>query len=308
MRRPFHIVGIVIAIACGGYFIAIGIENAQEIRDLRLSSSALMGFAVAVLLFVITMVSGGIAWHIALSATGEPSKPLAALTAVLLSQFAKYVPGNIAHVVGRVALARQYGFALPRVIVSMVFETGWVIIAAFVVAAAAVLIEGPRLWAALPRFPIEGIVLVVLAALVAPVAGTWVLGRWRPTWLLRLIGDADVVLPSVWPTLACVAIYCMGFSIGGAVLDLIAQYLLAAANSHYVLLTGVFAVAWVAGYIVPGAPGGLGVREAIQVAALGPIFGDGTAVALALIFRVCTVTADGVAFLIGLVLRQSIRR
>jgi len=60
----------------------------------------------------------------------------------------------------------------------------------------------------------------------------------------------------------------------------------------------------VAGYIIPGAPGGLGVREAILVAALGPVYGEGTAVALAIIYRVCSITADGLAFLIGLILRR----
>jgi len=306
MRRLAHFAGIAVAIACGGYFVVVVIENAAAFPALNWNGATVTGFAAAMALLLATMVTGGIAWHIALRAMGEPPKLRAALAAVILPQIAKYLPGNVAHVVGRVALARRYGFALPRVILAMTFETGWVIIAAVGVSVAALLVEGPRLSAALPQFPAEGIALVIAAALAVPAAAAWMLGRWRPRMLARLLGDTDIALPGIWPTLACVAIYCTSFAIGGFALDILAQGPLAAADGRYVLLTGVFAVAWVAGYVVPGAPGGLGVREAILVAALGPVYGEGTAVALALIFRVCSVAVDGLGFLTGLVLRRSL--
>ena len=108
------------------------------------------------------------------------------------------------------------------------------------------------------------------------------------------------------PTFACVALYGLGFAFAGFALDMLARGSLEVADSHFTLLTGVFAVAWVAGYVTPGAPGGLGVREAILIAGLGPIYGPGTAAALALIVRVCSVVADGLGFLSGLVLRRSL--
>ena len=130
------------------------------------------------------------------------------------------------------------------VILAMVFETGWVIIAAVGVALVVLLIEGPQLSAALPQFPAEGIALVIIVALTAPAAVASILSRWRPRPLARLLGDAESTLPGVWPTLTCVAIYIAGFSVTGLALDLLAQGPLAAADSHYVLMTGVFAIAW----------------------------------------------------------------
>ncbi len=56
----------------------------------------------------------------------------------------------------------------------------------------------------------------------------------------------------------------------------------------------------------PGSPGGLGVREVILVAALGPIYGAGPAFALALVLRVCNLAADGLGFVAGLALRRSL--
>ena len=63
----------------------------------------------------------------------------------------------------------------------------------------------------------------------------------------------------------------------------------------------------VAGYITPAAPAGLGVREGVLLAALGPVHGAETAVAITVVLRACTLAADGLGFLAGLVLQQSVR-
>ncbi len=308
VSRLYRFAGIAAAVACGGYFIAVGVEHAAAFPALRWNGAAVAALVAASLLFMATMVIAGFAWHVALRAAGEPPRLWAAVAAVLLSQVAKYVPGNFAHVIGRAALARRYGFALPRVILAMTFESGWILVTATLVAVAALLVEGPRLSAALPELPAAWIAVVLAAALAAPAAGAWVLGRWRPGPLARLLGNAAVALPGVAPTLACIALYCANFALAGLALDLIAQGPLAAPESRFVLLTGIFAVAWVVGYVTPGAPGGLGVREAILVVALGPVYGAGTAFALALVLRVCTFAADGIGFLAGLAIRRSIAR
>ena len=71
----------------------------------------------------------------------------------------------------------------------------------------------------------------------------------------------------------------------------------------------VFSAAWIAGFLAPGAPAGLGVREAILLAGLGPLFGAATAVEVAIFFRVLSVAADLVAPCAGsLLLRAPGRR
>ncbi len=137
MRRLAHLTGIAAAIACGGYFIAVGVEHAAAFPALRWNGAAVAGLVVASLLFMATMAIAGFAWHVALRAAGEPPRLWAAVAAVLLSQVAKYVPGNFFHIIGRATLARRYGFALPRVILAMAFETGWIIVTATLVAVAA---------------------------------------------------------------------------------------------------------------------------------------------------------------------------
>ena len=65
----------------------------------------------------------------------------------------------------------------------------------------------------------------------------------------------------------------------------------------------VFAVAWVAGLITPGAPGGLGVRESIITLGLGGVIGEPAALTAALMHRAVSVTGDAIAFGLGCALR-----
>ncbi len=299
---------MVAAIGCGAYFIAVGVEHASAFPALRWNASAFTGLALAIVLFFVTMVIAGFAWYVVLRATGEQPQLSAAVMTIMLSQFAKYLPGNFAHVIGRVVLARSHGCSMPRVVFAMAFETGWVIVAAAAVSVIALLLGEAGHLAALPDFAgAWSWAALVVVAIGVPAIGAWTLNRWRPGPLAKLLGDTSVSLPGIAPTLVCFALYCGSFILAGAALEFLAQGLFGAGESRFALMTGVFALAWVAGYITPAAPAGLGVREAVLLAALGPVYGAETAVAIAVVLRACTLAADGLGFLVGLVLQRSVR-
>jgi len=56
---------------------------------------------------------------------------------------------------------------------------------------------------------------------------------------------------------------------------------------------------------VPGAPAGLGLREAVLMLGLSPVLGEPEALALALVYRLLTVAADAVLAGIGFALSAS---
>ena len=70
--------------------------------------------------------------------------------------------------------------------------------------------------------------------------------------------------------------------------------------------SGVFALAWLAGYLLPGAPAGIGVRESMMVLLFAPLLGEGVAIALGVTSRLATTLADAVAFVTGWIWRGSI--
>ena len=79
------------------------------------------------------------------------------------------------------------------------------------------------------------------------------------------------------------------------------------ANENTALLAVAFLTAWLAGFVVPGAPGGLGVREAILVAFLSAHLPTADVLAFALASRLVT-TLGEIVFALGASLFVSLDR
>ena len=60
-----------------------------------------------------------------------------------------------------------------------------------------------------------------------------------------------------------------------------------------------FALAFVVGYVTPGSPGGLGVREAILDGLYAPTLGSGVAAGLFVVLRVLSVAGDVLTFFVA---------
>ena len=92
----------------------------------------------------------------------------------------------------------------------------------------------------------------------------------------------------------------------GIASDILAQGLFGVRDHHIGLLTGTFAIAWVAGFLTPGAPAGLGVREVILLKVLGNFYGTGVAAGITISLRVITLIADCLIFGIALMVKQKL--
>lgn len=290
------------------YFCVHAARNWSELTALQWNGSGLAALFAGLGLYVVLLGTAPLAWFALLRGVGETPRYIQVLTISLLSQFAKYIPGNVAHHIGRVALARGFGLSTGKVIVTMTIETGWVVFTGATVGLFAVLLRAPVLLDGGGMVP--GIWQIAIAGMVGalvPVAAAWLLDRWQPGPLRRMLGAAAIRPPVPHALLACFGAQCALFLLMGAMLHLLASWLLGLAGADYWLATGVFAVAWVAGFIVPGAPGGLGVREAILIAGLGPVYGEPGAVAVALLLRALSTIGDGIGFLGGLVARRAAR-
>jgi uncharacterized membrane protein YbhN (UPF0104 family) len=89
--------------------------------------------------------------------------------------------------------------------------------------------------------------------------------------------------------------YSLTFILSGIVLVLIYQYLLDvpidSIGKVFVIISG-FVISWLLGYVMPGAPGGIGIRESIMVLLFSPYFGKENALFAAIIYRLITIIAD----------------
>jgi uncharacterized membrane protein YbhN (UPF0104 family) len=79
-----------------------------------------------------------------------------------------------------------------------------------------------------------------------------------------------------------------------------------ATESHLLIGISLFAAGWIAGFLTPGAPAGLGVRDAILLAGLTPLYGGREAVGITLVLRLVTTVGDGIGFLLATLARGQV--
>lgn len=278
-------------------------ENLRTLAHLQWGTPSWASLCAAVALYLGAIAASGVCWHLLLVAVGEPSGLCLSLGIFAISQMAKYIPGNVAQHVGRVALARAHGISTPGVLVTAVLESAGVVLAGSTIALLALIANGPAYFGDPREMPSSWRIAVVASAAAAIIAVALMafLGRRR--------GDP---LPEqntppycrLWVLATCFLAYVGVFLIYGLSIDLVARAVFGAPESQFLLVTGMFALAWIAGFITPGAPAGLGVREAVLVVTLTPLYGEPAAVGLSTALRAVSTVGDGLTFLGGLLLRR----
>jgi uncharacterized membrane protein YbhN (UPF0104 family) len=274
--------------------------HAAQIPAIAWDAAAISAGIVALALYLIQFATSGLAWHLWLRAIGEPTRPGLAIALTSLAQFAKYVPGSIAQHIARVALAARYGMSAAGVVISIGLETGWSLAAGAGIAVMAAVILGLPLFQGVADTTMITVLALVGVTLMVPSLGIWLLERRRPAWLARWLGPAPLRHPTLPTILGCCLLYALNHVICGVILTLLGARLFGAPEAPLLFTIGVFALSWMAGLVVLVAPGGIGVREAVLMAGLAPVYGPATALAMAIAYRVISSLGDGLGFLFGL--------
>jgi uncharacterized membrane protein YbhN (UPF0104 family) len=298
-RHLLHIVGGAISLILIGYLAFRFFELRSAIAS-QLPNGfplAVMGLATTTCLLAYLPISIG--WSL-LAAPGRSLRSLPVATEiVLLSQAARYLPGNVGHLVGRVMLTSRH------MSVSAKLGSALVSIELMLSLACAGLLSTSALPQLAPLVPSWLADLLkqpwtIAFGMLMVVAGICILGAAARRWL-------NLAFPPASTLMAAAIFYATALVVGGISLWLLLG-IEHSAQVHFGLALLAYTTSWLAGFITPGAPSGLGVREFILVRLLAPVVGEPQALLVAALLRLCSVSADVVAFAIGLGLMRQGRK
>lgn len=262
------------------------VQSSGAALDVPLTTGAVWALGAGVLVAVAGHLNLGLCWFLLLREK-YPRLPLRdSITAVGLSQVAKYLPGNVAHVLGRAWLLRRHA-EKQDIAFSFVVEMALVAAAACLVAG--VFIARRGVVALDPRA-----LLLLTLAVPMSLALLHVASR-RIAMLARL--DLRIVALIVFA-------HALVFLLFGVVLAGIGAGTGGMVGLGIVDFAGGFALAFLVGYVLPGAPGGLGVREYAFVLLFDGLLPEARALQLILLLRLVTVAGDLVVFWVALGLRR----
>jgi len=272
-RKLLHHLGVALGVA-GIVFVGWKLIVYREQIDLTSVGAsgyiAILALAIAYGVSDVLLAAG---WREILNHLGIGCRLGWAVRVYALSQLAKYVPGNIFHLVGRQALGAAAGISHGALAKSSVAEL--VVIALCGGLFAPLLL--PIYW---PNF---GVLLGPLLF-----AGTVVLSLS----LVKMLFGNRIARSAA----------CYGFFLIMSGVIFVGAYLLAGGNataSQMPVIAGAYVLAWLAGLVTPGAPAGIGVREAVLLFLLAG-FANPPVILLAVVMgRAVTVLGDLGFYLIG---------
>jgi uncharacterized membrane protein YbhN (UPF0104 family) len=300
MKWVWRVLGWLVAVALAAYFLwlasrALDVARLRELATLPVAAVTL----VAALLYACIIPVTAWAWKGLLAQQGEAWKvrPLAVLLG--RPQLAKYIPGNVAQHVGRAFLSLRAGMGMRAFAVTVVQENVLAVAASVLVGLIALALS-PGGLAQLPpesRSWLWGLGLGLAAAVV--ILASFNLPPHRlagsPSRLARALARVGG-LPGPKAVFSAFAAYSLNYVLIGLGLWLLARAAGMPPALDLAVATAVFALSWLLGFLAPGAPAGLGVREGIMVLILAETVPDPDALAFVLLARVVTLAGDAIIF------------
>ncbi len=297
--RILRILGATLAL---GFIAAIFYSSAADLPPLEtVTPETCFWLGAGLGLYIVSQMIGALAWRTVLWAYGVLLPAGRAESQLLVSQIGKYIPGNVAHIFGRLSLARTDGVAVGTTGLAMLLEVGVLLTTGLLLSGGLMLLVpefravlGPVLETVQPHSLTKVLPLVLILGLLA---GYLIL--WRKVGQVRF-NVPTLAIPAVLHTLNFavlgISLWCVTVAVNpGNAVDPKA-------------LIAVFTVAWVVGFLLPGAPGGIGIRDGIIALGLALFVGEGAALAIAVTHRAVATLGDALVFGIGIHLRRSTRK
>ena len=274
------------------FFLVATLRNHwQEVSQIRLSQQGWGLIGLSLLFTSIAHTWSGMIWASILKTFQVDIAFFDAVKIYLRTNFAKYLPGNIWHFYGRMTKVVESGSSWGVASLTVLLEP--LLLAA---AATIVLVLGIGL-------NISQISTSPILKLLVPITFVGVLVGLHPRFFNPVIQrvskgktqDHDPVQLKIypWQPLLGEIVFMLARSIGFL---LIWQAIAPLDITQVPKLIGVYSGAWLAGFIVPGAPGGLGVFETVMFILLETVgqtgIAEGDILVIVAILRVVSTLAE----------------
>lgn len=292
LRRIVRAVFLVLAASFCAVFFTSRWDEVRSGLDMLTPGAVVVSVLTGALATVFSLLG----WRALLADAGSPVAVRPAARIFLISQLGKYIPGSVWTVLAQVELAREHEVPARRsatvsLLTLCVTTLAGLVAASLTLPFSSTTVSRDYGW----------------VFLTAPLLLLLLHPRSVATWsglAFRLLRRKPEPLLLSWRGLgAGVAWAMLTWAALGVHFGVLVRSVAGSGPETWSLSLGVFALAWVAGFLFVVAPAGAGVREAVLVLGLSSVVPAGAALVLALVSRVVLVVVDvvlaGVALCLG---------
>jgi glycosyltransferase 2 family protein len=299
-------------------------QHWSEVTQLRIDGTGWSILAAATGITLIAHIWSGWVWSWILQELNQPAASAWGISVYLRTNIAKYLPGNVWHLYGRITASTQAGIPVEAATLSVVLEPLLMATAALFITVVSLesdyrlvqlLCLGLILAAIHPRLLnplLQKLSRLKIKAIFSKKSAKSASPEAAPVSPPEPVDPIDRPLPPathlkrypVRPLLGeiiFVLLRSVGFLFSVSVLTSVSL-------DQIPLLVSAFSFAWLLGLVVPGAPGGIGVFEATAIALLDSQFPPAIVFGSVAIYRLISTIAEAVGAGLAVVVERSKHR
>jgi uncharacterized membrane protein YbhN (UPF0104 family) len=283
IKKYSKYLGIIFSLFSLIYIVLILNKNFLLIIDILSKKQISIVIIGGLILYAITQLNSVSSWYVQLHNKYPKIKYLIYYKIIGTSQIGKYLPGNVGHIIGRAFLSKIFNINLKDVTTSILYESLLLIYTGLLISI------GYFVYFNQIDLGFDSRIIVYL------LLGISIL-------ILFFVISNKIKLLSFLPAKSILYIILLNFFsfiILGLILFII-QYLLINESLSIIKLIIAIAISFVCGFIVPGSPGGIGVREFIFITLLSADLNEANALVMIVTLRLITVLGDIGMYLISL--------
>lgn len=275
MKKLINVFGVILTLS-SIYFLYSKYQALKNTLSLDITTYPTSYYTMP-FIYTLSAIALALAWGRIITVLYKKVPINSCLAIYGISQIGKYVPGNVFHYVGKQFLGVAYGIPGKELAKSQFYE---IILQLLSAIGFAIYIGYGYL------FPGHNLVALLIMAFAMILI------------FVTLYFYNSMMLPALF-------FYMLFLCALGA---LFASVIKMTSHFHYdaeslFFIISAFAAAWLIGFVIPGAPAGIGVREAVLILLLTPSgLAEHDVFSSAILFRIVSVCGDFVFFLLGMLL------
>ncbi len=295
MKKIIEWIGRIITLLAFVYIIRIIIAFDVEFSRL-LEVKIIVTMLMLAMLMSTCVVFNSVAWK---KLIGLISDKRIALKDVLhiyaKSNIGKYLPGNVMHYANRNILGFQYSINQKHMAFSTIMEIVLKVICVFIMITIFASDQMNGVIDLLDNnygIDIGYIYILLISGILVLSLVLYYLFRKRLKKPFRI----SVVF---WTIILYAIVFIINVTVFIISALLISDHSIIMNNVLYI--ASIYLIAWLIGYLTPGSPGGIGVRETIAVLALGNILNQEEVALISVMARIVTITGDIIAYSVNMI-------
>lgn len=298
MKKIVKIAGNLLMIAAVVFMVKKIIDMDADLSQLG-SLEVYGAFSINLFVQAMLVAAGCIPWMVfTQSLSGKKIPFSAAMPVYTKSNVYKYLPGNVFQYVGRNKLAFDMNISHVDVACATIFD---ILFCVFWTGVIAIVLLGSRIADLLGKYGRNILIIGAVGVILAAAALIFVRIRFGDKLKEYLSRYSKAFRKENRKSLMAGIFYYLVSNIVSAAMYFVCMRLVMGSSvslGELTALTGAFMFAWIIGFITPGAPGGIGIRESVMIFVCGEAYQE-RIILFVLVTRLASIIADLAAFAVG---------